>query len=158
MNDRTQFTSRHALSLRLFIEPCQASPGRQDLANAWSEQDLPLGAMRLATDGTILEHRLLIDTTGARSMQGLRGQKLFSNVLRDTPLEAAESFFKEHLLHGTPFKNFTHRVHLVTGPVEVTLLLFYHGITGEAWAFVESTALPEGPRKCAGWALGQGQI
>ena len=121
-----------------------ASPAaRHNLSNvidslSESELDqLPHGAIQLAIDGTVLKFNAYESKLANLERKKVVGRNFFKDVAPCTDVQEFYGRFREGVAAKNLHVNFRYRFAFRQNPREVTVTLFYSGITDTVWVFVK---------------------
>ena len=97
---------------------------------------LPIGAIRLDRNGTILSFNAHEASLTGRDPKKVIGKNFFTEVAPCTNVKSFAGRFREGVEKGTLHAVFPYRFDFQMAPREVTVTLFYSKGTDSAWVFV----------------------
>lgn len=102
-----------------------------------SELDaLPIGAIRLDKNGTVLSFNQHEATLTGRDPKRVIGKNFFTDVAPCTNVQRFAGKFREGVKVGDLHEVFPYRFDFEMAPRDVTVTLFYSKTTETAWVFV----------------------
>ena len=117
--------------------------GRYNLSNvidSMTETELdrlPHGAIQLAIDGKVLKFNAYESKLANLQKDAVIGKNFFKEVAPCTDVQEFYGRFREGVLAKSLHVNFRYHFAFRQNPREVTVTLFYSGITSTVWVFVK---------------------
>ncbi|MCL4820430.1 MAG: PAS domain-containing protein [Vicinamibacteria bacterium] len=101
---------------------------------------LPIGAIRLDKNGTVLAFNAHEAQLTGRDPQRVIGKNFFTQVAPCTNVQRFAGKFREGVAAGELHEVFPYRFDFEMAPRDVTVTLFYSKTTETAWVFVREMA------------------
>ncbi len=101
---------------------------------------LPIGAIRLDKNGTVLAFNAHEAKLTGRDPQRVIGKNFFTQVAPCTNVQRFAGKFREGVTAGELHEVFPYRFDFEMAPRDVTVTLFYSKTTETAWVFVREMA------------------
>ncbi len=120
-----------------------ASPARHSLSSVVdsmteSELDqLPHGAIQLSTDGRVLKFNAYESKLANLKKESVIGKNFFKEVAPCTDVQEFYGRFRTGVAEKNLHENFRYHFAFKQNPRDVTVTLFYSGITETVWVFVK---------------------
>jgi len=121
-----------------------ASPARQhSLANvidSLTEKELdrlPHGAIQLSTEGIVLQFNAYESKLANMARESVIGKNFFKEVAPCTDVQEFYGRFRDGVAKKSLHENFRYHFAFRQNPRDVTVTLFYSGITNTVWVFVK---------------------
>ncbi len=120
-----------------------SAAARHNLANVIdsmteSELDqLPHGAIQLSTDGIVLKFNAYESKLASLEKKRVIGKNFFKEVAPCTDVQEFYGRFRAGVAEKKLHENFRYHFAFRQNPREVTVTLFYSGITDTVWVFVK---------------------
>jgi photoactive yellow protein len=121
-----------------------ASPVREhSLANtvdSMTEKELdrlPHGAIQLSTDGIVLRYNAFESKLANMAKESVIGKNFFKEVAPCTDVQEFYGRFRDGVAKKSLHENFRYHFAFRQNPRDMTVTLFYSGITDTVWVFVK---------------------
>lgn len=98
---------------------------------------LPHGAIQLSTDGRVLKFNAYESQLANLKKESVIGKNFFKDVAPCTDVQEFYGRFRSGVLEKNLHVNFRYHFAFKQNPRDVTVTLFYSGITDTVWVFVK---------------------